>query len=243
MIKKVVLISGGTSGIGKATTLQLLKDGFNVCAFAPQPPNVKAFAKELSQIFDSQNFLVISADVRKDESLKKVVAACLKKFKRIDILINNAGYGYFAEADAVNMQKFQDMMEVNVMGVARLTKSVLPQMKKQRKGQIVNIDSISGRLSGPRAEFYCASKFAIMGYSEGLRKELAKFGIKVSTVCPGMVKTNFLTDSEYKHRMKYLWHGKEPMRLEAQDIARSIAFVCEQPDHCNVDDVLIMPFG
>jgi NADP-dependent 3-hydroxy acid dehydrogenase YdfG len=242
-MNKTVLISGVTSGIGKATMLQLLKDGFNVVGFAPEPAKCKSLAKELNQLFETKRFLVLPGDVTKEENLKKVVKAVLKKFKQLDILINNAGYGIYADADKINIKAYQDMINVNVVGVARLTKVVLPHMKQRKAGLIVNLDSISGRTSGPRAEFYCATKFAIMGYSEGLQKEIEKYKIKVATVCPGMVKTHFLTKEEYQWRMKNLWKGKEPVRLEAEDVARGISFICQQPDSVNIRDIVIMPFG
>ena len=242
MTKQVVLLSGGTSGIGKAITFQLLKEGFFVSTFAPEPPSVKAFSKELSQIFAPESFLVMPGDVTKEASLKKVISATVKKFKKIDILINNAGYGIFFEADKINIKAYQEMLEVNVVGVAQMTKLVLPYLKKQNKGLIINIDSISGRWSFPRSEFYSATKFAIMGYTDGLRQELAPYNIRVTTVCPGMVKTHFLSKEEYDIRIKHLWKGKEPARLEAGDVARSVSFICKEPDNVEIRDILIMPF-
>ncbi len=242
-MNKTVLISGVTSGIGKATMLQLLKDGFNVAGFAPRPGECRALSKEFGQLFETERLLVLPGDVTKEENLKKVISAVLKKFKRIDILINNAGYGIYSDADKINIKAYLTMIDVNIVGVARLTKAVLPHMKKRKSGLIINIDSISGRTSGPRAEFYCATKFAIMGYSEGLQKEVEQFGIKVSTVCPGMVKTHFLTKQEYQWRMKNQWKGKEPARLEAENVARAVSFVCQQPQAVDIRDIVIMPFG
>ncbi len=242
MQNKTILISGGTSGIGKAMVLQLLKDGYNVSTFAPQPPSVNAFIKELSQIFDPASFLIQAGDVTKEAGLKKIVSATVKKFKKIDILINNAGYGIFAEADKINVKAYQDMLNVNVVGMAQLTKQVLPYMKEKKKGLMINIASVSGRWSFPRSEFYSATKYAVMGYSEGLRQELEKFGIRVTTVCPGMVKTHFLTKEEYDIRMKNLWKGKEPARMEAEDVARTVSFICKEPDSVEIRDILIMPF-
>lgn len=243
MKNKTVLISGVTSGIGRATVFQLLKDGFSVSGFAPQVQKCRALSKELAQLFDPANFLILPADVRHEKSLKTVVAATLKRYKHIDVLINNAGYGFFVEPDAVDVKKYWDMIDVNVVGMARLTKLVVPHMKKRKLGLIINLASIAGRRVGVKGSFYSATKFAVMGYSEGLRKDLASFGIKVSTVCPGLVKTNFLTKKEYQRRMKEIWHNHEPTMLEAQDIAGAIGFICSQPAHAEVQDMLIMPFG
>jgi len=243
MAKKVALISGGTSGIGRAAVLQLLQDGFCVCAFAPSANKAKAFAKELAELFEPANFLVLSGDVRKEESLKKVVAATVKKFKRIDVLFNNAGYGFYTKPEEVDIKKYQDMMEVNMIGMARLTKLVVPQMKKQKSGLIINTASVAGRSVGLKGSFYSSTKFAVMGYSEGLRKDLVPYGIKVATVCPGMVKTNFFNQKEYKRRLHELWHGREPMMLQSEDVAAVIGFICRQPARSEVRDVFIMPFG
>ncbi len=243
MADKVVLISGGTSGIGRAAVEQLLEDGFLVAAFGPKPDKCKTLAKELGQVFNADKFLIIPGDVKKEPILKKVVQATIKKFKKLDVLINNAGYGFFNQPDEIDISKYRDMMEVNMVGMAALTKLVIPVMKKREQGLIINIASVAGRQVGQKGSFYSSTKFAVMGYSEGLRKDLAAFGIKVTTVCPGMVRTNFFNQKELERRKQELWQGKDPVMLDAGDIARAIGFICSQPQHVSIYDILVMPFG
>ena len=109
-------------------------------------------------------------------------------------------------------------------------------MKKKKMGHIVNVASIAGRTVGFKGSFYSSTKFAVMGYSEGIRKDLEPFNIKVSTVCPGMVQTDFFTKKE-------LWNGKVPVMLNSADIAKAICFVLKQPTHVEIRDILVMPFG
>lgn len=241
MTAKTVLISGGTSGIGKGAALQLLKDGFNVCTFSNNQKKCESFEKELEKQYDKDRFLILQADVFDEESLKRVVDETIKKFGTIDILINNAGIGYFRDCDAVDMSRFQEMIQTNLVGLALLTKLVVPHMKRQKSGLIINMASISGKKAFANGEFYSATKFGVMGYSEGIRNELKEFGIKVCTMCPGMVKTGFFDKEELERRRK-AWKGGIPKMLEVEDIARIISLICTQAEHCDIQDITIMPF-
>jgi len=239
MTSKTVLISGGTDGIGRGSVLQLLKDGFNVATFSRNDKNCNELQSELEESYDKKRFLVLNADVADEHRLGGVVRETLAKFKSIDILINNAGFGYFAGCDDVDISRFQEMIQTNVVGMASLTKLVVPQMKKKKRGLIINISSMSGKRVLSKGEFYSATKFAVMGYSEGLRKELRDYGIKVSTICPGMVKTNFFDEAELKKR---LVKGKPAPILEVTDISRIISLICNQSEHCDIRDISVMPF-
>ena len=236
---KTVLISGGTSGIGKAAVIELLKNGFNVSTFSTNKGKCDLLEKEQNK-FRSKLF-VQYGDVKQEKDLKRIVDSTLKRFGSIDILINNAGYGYFVESDKVDFKKFEDMLQVNLIGLSRLVSLVVPHMKKKKEGLIINIASTAGKTSYPLGEFYSSTKFAVMGYSEGLRKELKEYGIKVSTICPGMIKTNFFKKEEIERRTK-LNDGKSPVMLQVEDISRIIVFICAQSDNCDIQDLAVMPF-
>ena len=241
MPNKTVLISGGTEGIGKGAVIQLLDDGFNVATFSRSKNKCNSLTKELAAKYNQNRFLVMTGDVTDENSLKKVVNETIKKFNSIDILINNAGIGYFVDCDKVDMNRFQEMIQINIIGVALLTKLVVPYMKKKKSGLILNVSSIAGKMAYSNGEFYSATKFALMGYSEGIRKELKEFGIKVSTLCPGMIKTNFFDEEELKRRKKI---GKEklPQMMKIEDIDRIISLICNQSDGCDIQDLTVMPF-
>ena len=238
---KTVLISGGTKGIGKGAVLQLLKDGFNVAAFSRDQSKIDNLQSELAVQFPSTQFLALSADVTSEESMTQLVEQVVKKFGTIDILINNAGIGYFRDADQLDAQRFQAMIQTNIIGVALLTKHVVPVMKQIKSGLIINLASISGKVAFANGEFYSATKFGVMGYSQAIRAELAPFGIKVATVCPGMIKTEFFDEEELARRQK-LWNGKVPQMLEVSDISRIISLICNQSEHSDIQDITIMPF-
>jgi len=243
MQNKTILISGGVTGIGAATALRFLEEGWQAAVFS----NVKEHNQDFLKIAKTQGLagklLVLEADITKEKDLKKVISATKKKFNTIDVLFNNAGIGYFEEADKLDVKKFDRMMEVNVIGMADLTKLVLPIMKKQKRGQIINNSSISGKVGHAKSEFYAATKSAVMRYSEGLRAELEKFGIKVSVIYTSTVKTGFWSKKEFARLKKENWHGKEPVFLSPNDIAAAVRFIVNQPGHSVVEEITIMPFG
>ena len=184
--KKTVLISGGTDGIGKAATLRLLDDGHSVVAFSRDSCKCNQLKKVLGRIYPQKQFLVLTADVIDETSLKLVANEVVKKFGTIDILINNAGIGYLTDCDKVDMTRFQQMIQVNIVGIALLTKLIVPHMKKRKSGLIINLASISEKIAFTNSEFYSATKFGVMGYSQGIRNELKDFGIKVTSIFPGV---------------------------------------------------------
>lgn len=241
VFRKVALISGGTSGIGKAFVLRLLEDGLYVACFSRDKRKCEILEKELGEFFDKERFMVLKGDVTEENSIRQVVAEVVKRFKHVDVLINNAGKGYYVECDTVDESKLSDLIRTNIIGAMLLTKHVVPHMKKQSKGHIINIASISGKSAFPRGEFYSATKYAIMGYTEGLRKELREYGIRVSTICPGMIKTEFFGKDEIERRKK-LWSGNLPVMMEPEDIAKVISLMIALPNTCEIRDIDIMPF-
>lgn len=240
-MSKVVLVSGGSRGIGKAVVEKLLDDGFKVFAFSQNPNSVSNLTKEILSNHSEEVFASTSCDVTEESSVKNLIDKVIDKFGTIDILINNAGVGYFTQAETVDMNRFSTMMSVNMMGVANLTKHVVPIMKARKEGLIINISSISGKTAFAYGEFYSATKFAVMGYSQAIRAELKDFGIKVATVCPGMVKTDFFDKEELERRMK-IWNGVVPPMLEVDDVTRIISFICLQSKVSDIQDITVMPF-
>src|SRR3989338_6198581 len=165
-MSEVVLITGASKGIGKATALLLANMDYTVYATA-----------------------------RKSEDIKKVVEDG-KKAGKIDILINNAGYGQFGPFEEISEQKLRDQMETNFFGVARMARLVIPIMREKGEGLIINISSVAGRIGFPLGSPYNASKFAVEGLSESLRAELNQFNIHVVLVEPGFIMTEFAQTAE-----------------------------------------------
>lgn len=241
-MQKTILISGATRGIGKATVRQLLHDGHKVVAFSRNLEKVQALEKELGADFPKDSFLILQADVTDETSLAHVVEKTLETFGAIDVLINNAGYGIFGNADEFDMEEYSKMLDTNTVGVARLTKLVIPGMKKQKQGVIINLISVAGKAVTPQGEFYSATKFALTGYSKGLRLELKPFRIKVCVINPGMVQTDFFTEEVLRRRTANYGIPFPPPMLDPEDIARTVSFVVGQSPNAEIQDIDIMPF-
>jgi short-subunit dehydrogenase len=231
---KTVLVSGGTGGFGKGFVVRLLERGFRVATFSRDAEKGETLENELSEKFGRENFLVLAGDVASEDSLTQVVEKTLAKFGSIEILINNAGFGYFSDCDTADFSVFREMIETNLVGAAFLTKLVVPQMNDRKAGQIINIVSISGKTTYARGEFYSATKFGLMGYSSGVSQELKPFGIKVCTILPGMSRTEFFTKEELARR-------GNPNLLEAEDVVRTLELVCTQSERSDIQEIVVLP--
>lgn len=241
MEQKTILISWWTRWIWKWAVLQSLSEWHNVITFSRNDNKVQKLIDEISNTYSTDRYIVMQWDTTKKEDLENIIQAWINKFNTIDILINNAWCGYFASVDEWDMQKFQDMLNVNIYGLTLLTKLVVPYMKKNKRWLILNVASISWKKAFAYGEFYSATKFAVMWYSEWIRNELKEYGIKVSTLCPWMIKTDFFDEEELARRMK-IRNWKAPQMLAVEDLNRIISLVCNQSEHCDIQDLTVMPF-
>ena len=183
MKQKVILITGASSGIGYDTATRLAKQGHKVYGAARRIDKMQPL-KELG-------VTPIKMDVTDDASMIAGVNAVLEAEGRIDVLVNNAGYGYFGAIENVSMEEARKQLEVNVFGLARLTQLVIPHMRQQGSGRIVNLASIAGKLALYFGGWYHVSKFAVEGFSDALRMELKPFGIDVVIIEPGGIRTEW----------------------------------------------------
>lgn len=183
-MKKTLLITGASSGIGKAAARRFQAEGWNVIATMRSPER----ETELTAL---DGVLVTRLDVLDVGSITTAVGAGLQRFGRIDALLNNAGYGAYGPLEATPLDKVRRQFDVNVMGVLATTQAVLPHLRRQRSGVIVNVSSIGGKITFPLGTLYHGTKFAVEGLSEALHYELLPLGIQVRIVEPGMVKTDF----------------------------------------------------
>ena len=181
---KTILITGASSGIGKATALRFQAEGWNVIATMRDP----AVGADMAAL---DNVLVSRLDVTDAASIAAAVAEGIARFGRIDVLLNNAGYGAYGPLEAFSTDRIRRQFDTNVIGLLEVTKAVLPQMRANRAGTVVNISSIGGQVTFPLGTLYHGTKFAVEGLSEALHYELEPFGIRVRIVEPGMIKTDF----------------------------------------------------
>ncbi|MHA4845053.1 SDR family oxidoreductase [Flavitalea antarctica] len=217
---KVVLITGGNSGIGKATVQLLLEQGAKVVELSRSKP--------LTAEVQHPNLLSLSADVGIEEEVKAAFRKLVETFGTVDILINNAGIGLptpdLAETD---LETFEKMINTNVRGVFLCNREALKVMKPKKSGHIITVISMAGQRTNPGAPVYCASKFGARGLSSGLADQVLKNGIKVTDINPGPVDSNYWGDRQVA-REKF---------LKTEDVARVIVFVLTQPDYMLIREV------
>lgn len=189
MTSKTILITGCSSGIGRTTARYFHERGWNVVATIRSNP---AEDKELNAL---DNVLVVQLDVTKKPTIDAAIAAGIERFGKIDVLLNNAGYGSYGLLEATPEHKMRQQYEVNVIGTMLMMQSVLPHFRKRGEGTIINISSMGGKITFPLGTLYHGSKFAVEGMTEALSYELAAIGVTVKLVEPGAINTNFATTS------------------------------------------------
>ena len=181
---KVALVTGASSGIGKATVKRLLEEGYTVYAAARSVDKMMDIEENGARI--------IRLDISSNDSIEKCANTVLGERGRIDVLFNNAGFGMYGSVEETSIEDARYQFEVNIFGLARLTQLLIPQMRKQQSGVILNTSSIGGRLYTPLGAWYHATKHALEGWSDCLRIELKQFGIKVVVIEPGPIRTSFI---------------------------------------------------
>ena len=188
-MEKVAVVTGSSSGIGFETSLALAREGY--FTFATMRDIKKADA--VKKIAEQENLplKVIELDVDNEDSVENAIKSIIDEKQRIDVLVNNAGWGIWGTGEDVSLEEFREQFETNFFSIVRLIQKVAPTMRKQGSGDIVNISSIAGRIGFPVSTAYISSKFALEGFSESLRFELGEFGINVIIIEPGVIKTNF----------------------------------------------------
>lgn len=187
--KKVWFITGASRGFGEKIAKAALEHGDIVVATARDP-------KSISDHFgNNPNLLAVKLNVKDEREIQEAVQVAIEKFGRIDVLVNNAGYGLLGAVEEATSDEVKNLYETNVFGLLNVTRSILPHMRRQHAGHIINISSLGGYRSSAGFGPYCSTKFAIEGLSESLRDELAPLGISVTVVEPGYFRTDFLESS------------------------------------------------
>lgn len=183
-MKKTVLITGSSSGIGKAAVKYFAEKGWNVAATMRKPEDEKGLR-------ETPGLKLIRLDVQDEASIAEAVRQTIAAFGKIDVLVNNAGYGLIGVAEFISEADIRRQFDVNVFGVMAVTNAVLPHFRANKSGRIINVSSMGGRVTFPLFSYYHATKFAVEGYSESLNYELNPLGIDVKIIEPGGVKTDF----------------------------------------------------
>jgi NADP-dependent 3-hydroxy acid dehydrogenase YdfG len=233
MNNQTVLITGASKGIGRALALELAANGANLGLVARSAKELNELKAEIEELDAKCLVFVGSVASAKlaDQAVKEMVAT----FGKIDFLINNAGYGVFGATETYTAAQWSDVYDVNVKGTFLFSKEVLAPMKAAGSGHIINIASDVAKRVFDGGSLYCSSKFAQDAFSAALRKEVRKYGIKVSVVYSGLVDTMFHTDPQ--------GHASHSDWLKAEDMADTIMYIMSQPKHVVIDELMIHPLS
>ena len=240
LIDKVAIVTGASSGIGEATAIALANEKAKVVIAARRSDRLDELTKQISE--NGGQVLPMTVDVSDEAQVKEMVKKTQAEYGKVDILINNAGVMLLGAIDGADTEDWRRMININLLGLMYATHAVLPLMKAQSSGHIVNISSTAGRVANVQAGVYAATKFGVGAFSEALRQEVYQDKIRVTIIEPGATATELtdhITDAKAKSDIKS-WVGSMTA-LESEDIAAAIVYAVTQPLRVNVNEVLIRP--
>ena len=228
---QVAIITGGSKGIGLAVARMLARHGMRVAVCARRREHVADAVRQIESL--GVEALGVPCDVTSAEDVKRLVDETMKRFGRVDVLVNNAGTGGYAPIQAATEEDLQKVMDVNLKGIFLCSRAVWPLMAEKRRGYIFTISSICGKEAYAEISAYCASKFAAVGFTESLLKEGLASGIRTTSICPGMVDTEMVEGA-----------GVPPEdMLKADDIAETVLYLLSLSDNAVVKEVVMQRAG
>ncbi len=240
-MKPIALITGATSGIGKATAILLAKNNYKLILTGRRKERLIDLQERIKSESDADVF-ILNFDIRIKKDTERAIEGLPENWKDIDVLVNNAGLAAgFSPIQEGDINDWESMIDTNVKGLLYISRIISPMMIKKGSGHIINISSIAGIETYPNGNVYCASKHAVQSLTKGMRLDLLKYGIKVSSICPGAVETEFsvVRFKGDRNKAKQVYNGFTP--LMAEDVAETVLFAVTRPKHVNIDDLLIMP--
>lgn len=236
----IALVTGATSGIGKATAEMLAEKNYNLIITGRRLEKLKELKTKFETKF-SVKIKILNFDIRNRSEVEKHLTSLLDDWKKIDLLVNNAGLA--SGLDLIHEGSIDDwekMIDTNVKGLLYVSRFIMPLMVQRKKGHIINIGSIAGKEVYMKGNIYCATKHAVDALTKSMRMELVPYGVVVTQIAPGMVETEFsIVRLGDEQKAKDVYKGFEP--LTAKDIADTIEFVISRPKNVNINDILIMP--
>lgn len=237
----IALITGSTSGIGKASAEIFARNGYDLIITGRRKDRLEALSYELKKKFKIKT-LALSFDIRHLKEVIKYLTALPEEWKKIDVLLNNAGLASgLSSIQEGSMDDWEMMIDTNVKGLLYVTRHIAPLMIQNGRGHILNVASIAGKQVYPNGNVYCATKFAVDALSQAMRIDMIQHGIRVTNIAPGLVETEFSIVRFHGNaeRAKQTYSGFQPLR--AEDIAETIFWCASRPAHVNINDVVITP--
>jgi len=240
-MRKIALVTGATAGIGKATAEILAKNGYNIIITGRRKEQLDSLKNELG-VKHKSDVCALCFDIRNRKQTEETIDKLPKGWKNIDVLINNAGLSAgLAPIHEGLIDDWEQMIDTNIKGLLYITRKIAPIMIKKGSGHIVNISSIAAKELYEGGNVYCATKHAVDALNKGMRIDLVKHNIKVTSISPGFVETEFsiVRFKGDKERADKVYEGMTP--LDADDVAEAIWFAVSRPAHVNINDMLIVP--
>lgn len=239
MSKRIALITGATSGIGEATARLLAKNNFDLILCGRRLEKLTSLQVDLAKLVD---VTTLSFDVRDQHAVKASMQSLSERWKAIDVLINNAGNAHGLDPiQTGSLEDWDAMIDINVKGLLYVSREIIPGMTLRQRGHIINLGSIAGKEVYPNGNVYCASKFAVDALTKGMRMDLNPFNIKVTSINPGMVDTEFslVRFKGDDQRASQVYKGMQP--LKGEDIADIMLYVLNAPAHVVLADITVFP--
>jgi len=240
---KVAAVTGASSGIGEATALALAAEGAAVSLGARRQDRIEALEKRISD--EGGRAIAIETDVAEEERANAFVERTNEELGRLDILVNNAGVMLLGPVAGADTEEWRRMVDVNLLGLLYCTHAALPIMGAAGRGDIVNVSSVAGRQANMGSGVYNLTKWGVVGFSEALRQECARAGVRVTAIEPGWVDTELQGHNENPQVQASIekMMGQIGKVLEPEDIARAITYAVTQPAHVSINEMLIRPSG
>ena len=234
---KVVVITGGSSGLGEATAKLLAERGAKVMLGARREENLERIVSEIEDDGGVAAYRV--TDVTSQDQVENLVAGAVEEFGRIDVLVNNAGLMPLSPLDALKVDEWEQMVDVNIKGVLYGVAAALPRMQEQHDGQFINLSSVAGHVVFPNSAVYSGTKFAVWAISEGLRQEVGD-EIRTTTISPGAVASELTSTISHEETAEGT-NALYEMAIDADAVARAIAYAIEQPKDVDTNEIILRP--
>ncbi|MEA2493540.1 MAG: hypothetical protein QOJ29_1451 [Thermoleophilaceae bacterium] len=241
MADRVAVVTGASSGIGEATAKALAGEGYAVALAARREDRINELAEEISS--GGGKALAVPTDVGDVSSAQALIQRTKDELGSVDVLVNNAGVMLLGPILGADIEHWQRMVNVNVLGLMYCTHAALPIMQEQGSGHVVNVSSVAGRVARLGSGVYNATKWGVGAFSESLRQEALNYGVRVTIIEPGYVDTELQGHNEHPMVVERMEKDKKQIGkvLEADDIANAIVYAVQQPDHVSINEVLIRP--